>query len=339
MIARRRPFGAAESSASGLGRAECGRLRGEPVNDRIPGYALQDKLGEGGMGVVYRARQLESGRDVAVKVLSPRAAATPQDVGRFMREAILLSQLRHPAICQLVDSGETENGRFVLATELLRGRTLAALLQRQGALPPRRAVGIALQIARGLEAAHERQVVHCDVKPANVMLVRGDKVKILDFGLARITHVESMDQGLVAGTVAYASPELLRGERGDPRIDLWSLGAVLQELVTGKPPFRGAKRADVVAAVLDGSRAPLDELEPPVAAVFEPVLTRAREVEIGDRDAAAGELAGELERLLAELPEDPVDETASTLELETRPAAGPSSSLWSRVRDLWSSKR
>ncbi|MEZ5330751.1 MAG: serine/threonine-protein kinase [Thermoanaerobaculia bacterium] len=278
------------------------------VAERIPGYSLLERLGEGGMGQVWRARRLEDGADVAVKLL-PAALHDDRTVrGLFLREAILLSTLRHPNVCRLVDSGETEGGRFFFATELVRGRTVAQALIR-GALPVRRALDVAAQTARALEAAHDRSIVHRDIKPANIMLA-GDRVKVLDFGVAHLLSADDVGcAGTVYGTTAYAAPEHLAGLECDHRADLWSLGVVLWEMLTAQAPFAGGDPARVAQRVLDHDVPALaDRYEGftdggPFVAV-DGVLRRTLVKDPERRFPTAGEAAVALERALEGLPPD-----------------------------------
>jgi serine/threonine protein kinase len=215
------------------------------------------------MGEVYRAKDTELDREVAVKVLLEAVAQDPDRIARFEREARLLASLSHQNIATLHGLEEHE-GRRYLVMELAEGETLAERLNK-GPLPADEALEIALQIANGLEAAHEAGIVHRDLKPANVMLSPGGKVKLLDFGLAKAWQAEEGDSdlthsptltaqmtagGVLLGTAAYMSPEQARGKLLDSRTDIWAFGCVLYEMLTGEKPFRGETVTDVLAAVL-----------------------------------------------------------------------------------------
>ena len=233
------------------------------VGDRLGRYEILGALGAGGMGEVYRARDTELDREVAVKVLLEAVAQDPDRIARFEREARLLASLSHQNIATLHGLEEHEGQRY-LVMELAEGETLAERLQR-GSLPADEALEIALQIANGLEAAHEAGIVHRDLKPANVMLSHEGKVKVLDFGLGKAWQTDEGDAdltqsptltgqitegGMLLGTVAYMSPEQARGKRVDNRTDNWAFGCVLFEMLTGQKPFQGETVTDALAAVV-----------------------------------------------------------------------------------------
>src|SRR5512136_3057616 len=215
-------------------------------------YRIIEKLGAGGMGVVYRAEDKTLDRQVAIKVLPEAFTGDPERLARFAREAKLLASLNHPNIAAIHGLEEAEGKRF-LVLELVEGETLAQRLSK-GPLPVEEALGVCRQIAEGLEAAHEKGVIHRDLKPANVMIAGGDKVKILDFGLAKAlydeiqgvdssqspTVTEAMTRpGVFLGTAAYMSPEQAKGKSVDKRADIWSFGCVLFECLSGKRAFVG----------------------------------------------------------------------------------------------------
>ena len=233
------------------------------AGDRLGRYEILGPLGAGGMGEVYRAKDTELDREVAVKVLLEAVAQDPDRIARFEREARLLASLSHQNIATLHGIEEHEGQRY-LVMELAEGETLAERLQR-GLLPADEALEIALQIAKGLEAAHEAGIVHRDLKPANVMLSPEGRVKVLDFGLGKawqtedggadLTHSPTLtgqmtEGGMILGTVAYMSPEQARGKRVDNRTDNWAFGCVLYEMLTGQKPFQGETVTDALAAVV-----------------------------------------------------------------------------------------
>ena len=199
-------------------------------------YALLEELGAGGMAVVYRARDEVLGREVAVKVLSPQFAADPGFLARFEREARHVAALSHPNIVTVFDSGIDRNTPFIVM-ELVAGRTLRQVLDQVGPLPAREAVTIAVTVCEALEAAHAAGLVHRDIKPANIVL-SGGEVKVLDFGIARAHDASGAARTqAVLGTAAYLSPELASGGQAGPQADLYALGCVLFEMLTGAPPF------------------------------------------------------------------------------------------------------
>ncbi len=227
-------------------------------------YRILEKLGSGGMGVVYRARDENLGRYVAIKVLPDVFAGDPDRLARFSREAKLLAAINHPNIAA-IHGLEEFSGRPVLIMELVEGETLAARISR-GNMTICEALDICRQIAEGVEAAHEKGIIHRDLKPANVMLTDGGQIKILDFGLAKAAaaaegreratgSLEGTDSmtgpGTLLGTAAYMSPEQARGKQVDKRCDIWSFGCILFECLTGKPPFKGETVSDTVARILE----------------------------------------------------------------------------------------
>jgi len=227
---------------------------------RLGPYEIVAPLGSGGMGEVYRARDGRLGRDVAIKVLPDAVARNPDRLARFQREARALAQLSHPAILSIFDFG-TEGETTYAVTELLEGETLRERLGREH-LSWRRAVEIATALAEGLASAHGAGIVHRDLKPENIFLTRDGRVKILDFGLARIEPVQSGGMGTlslkpdstlpgaVLGTVGYMAPEQVRGELADVRSDIFALGCVLFEMLTGKRAFQRDTAAETMTAIL-----------------------------------------------------------------------------------------
>src|SRR5512136_1140258 len=226
-------------------------------------YRIIEKLGAGGMGVVYRAEDKTLDRQVAIKVLPEAFAGDPERLARFAREAKLLASLNHPNIAAIHGLEEHEGKRF-LVLELVEGPTLAERLHK-GPLPVLEALEVCRQIAEGLEAAHEKGIIHRDLKPANVKITPEGKVKILDFGLAKAfyeqaapvdpsrspTITEQMTApGVILGTAAYMSPEQARGKPVDKRADIWAFGCILYECLTGRRAFQGDTITETVAAIL-----------------------------------------------------------------------------------------
>ena len=235
------------------------------IGSRLNQYEITDKLGEGGMGAVYRAKDTRLGREVAIKVLPELFSSDPERVSRFEREARVLASLNHPNVAH-VYGFEEHDGTHFLAMELASGQTLADLLSR-GALEPELAVAIAIQIAQGLEAAHEQSIVHRDLKPGNIQVEMDgstlQRVKVLDFGLAKAdpgtpqadltrspTLTEPTAAGVLMGTAAYMAPEQARGQAADSRSDIWAFGCVLYEMLMGRATFAGESVSDILAAVL-----------------------------------------------------------------------------------------
>ena len=260
-------------------------LVGQVVADR---YHVIKKLGEGGMGQVYLAEHVKMGRRSAIKVMNPSMVHDPDAVARFNREASNASRITHPNVCAIYDFGETPEGLIYLAMEFIEGEPLTELLERDGALPVRRAVGIFVQVADALQAAHDLGIVHRDLKPDNIMLAQkkgGDQVKVVDFGIAKAVGGDESGQkvtktGLVVGTPEFMSPEQLSGDKLDGRSDLYSLGLVFYRMLAGKLPFEATtvqetmiKRLTDEPAKLAASRPDLT-FPPGLQAVLDSALMR-----------------------------------------------------------------
>jgi hypothetical protein len=271
---------------------------------RLGPYEILGPIGAGGMGEVYRARDTRLGRDVAVKVLPGEVSHTSERLHRFEQEARLAGSLNHPNVLTVYDVG-TREGAPYLVTELLEGRSLREVLAA-GPLPARKAVEYAQQAAHGLAAAHERGVVHRDLKPANVFVTKDGRVKILDFGLAKLTQLDPQDvavsqlstdtaEGKVMGTIGYMSPEQVRGHAVDARSDIFALGTVVYEMLAGRRAFTGDTAADTMTAILtkdpeDLSRPGLD-----IPQSLERIVRRCLEKDPAERFQSAKDIAFALE--------------------------------------------
>ncbi|HEX5758261.1 MAG TPA: protein kinase [Thermoanaerobaculia bacterium] len=262
-------------------------------------YEVLDQIGGGGMGVVHRARDTRLGRPVALKFLSPQHAGSAAHKERFLREARAASALEHPNICSIYDLGDTEDGGLFIAMALCPGESLKDRIAR-GPVPADEALRIAQQIADGLACAHSRGIVHRDVKPGNVMVSDDGTVKLVDFGLAKLADDGDplTRTGTVVGTTAYMSPEQVLGEPVDERTDLWSLGVLLFEMVTGVRPFRGEREPAVMHAIVS-REPPASALPPEAAPMLAPMLGRLLAKSPAERYQSASEVASDLRRLLA----------------------------------------
>src|SRR5262245_52085753 len=276
---------------------------------RLGPYEVVSSLGAGGMGEVYRARDTRLGRDVALKVLPAERANDPDRLRRFEQEARAVAALDHPHILALHDLG-SENGLSYVVFELVEGQTLRQKLE-QGALPLRKCVEWGVQICRGLAAAHTKGIVHRDLKPENVSVTADGRVKILDFGLAKLNAPvgpedlpeartrTATDVGMVVGTVGYMSPEQVRGQAVDARTDIFAVGAILYEMLTGRRAFQGATPADTLSAILHHDppeMAPGSGTLPPG---LEWVVRRCLEKDPDERLQSARDVALALEALSA----------------------------------------
>ncbi|MGC2152437.1 MAG: bifunctional serine/threonine-protein kinase/formylglycine-generating enzyme family protein, partial [Terriglobales bacterium] len=267
-------------------------------------YLIVESLGAGGMGVVYRARDEKLERDVAIKVLNAGMLVNDEARRHFRREALALAKLNHPHIAAVYDTGE-EDGVDYIVMELVAGESLAVKLRR-GRLDTKEATAIALQVAEGLEEAHEHGVIHRDLKPANIMITPRGRAKVLDFGLAKL--FSQGDAGLsmteaqaVMGTPMYMSPEQALGERVDARTDVWSLGAVYYESLAGRPPFEAKSGMAVMRAVVDAPLVPLRALRQDAPAEAEQIAARALEKDATRRYQTAAEFARDAQDLVLRL--------------------------------------
>jgi eukaryotic-like serine/threonine-protein kinase len=264
-------------------------------------YTVERELGHGGMASVYLARDEQLHRPVAVKVLAEHLAADDTFRARFLREARLAGRLSHPNIVQVYDAGDADGRPFIIM-EYVPGRTLAEC----GKLAPERVAELARQACAGLRQAHDAGLVHRDVKPGNLLLGDDGVLKIADFGIARAAETTRHTQvGTILGTAAYLAPEQIAGGDATAASDLYSLGAVLYELLTGRPPFVFSSLADLAAQQADGAIVPVRDLEPTVPAELEAPVMHALAREPSFRPASAADLAHEL-RGLAEEPTRPV---------------------------------
>jgi len=272
-------------------------------------YAILSPLGEGGMGEVYRARDMRLGRDVAIKVLPAAYSADLERLRRFEQEARATSLLNHPNILTIYDIGSASGAPFVVS-ELLEGETLREKL-RTGRLSTRKAIEYAVQVCHGLAAAHGKGIVHRDLKPENLFITKDARVKILDFGLAKLTAPEeavigatsaptaalNTETGVVLGTVGYMSPEQVRGQAADVRSDLFAFGAVLYEMLCGKPAFNGDTAADTMTAILKEDPPDLSHLNNQVSSALDRAVRRCLEKDPEERFQSARDLGFTLEAL------------------------------------------
>ena len=297
-------------------------------NTRLGPYEILSTIGAGGMGEVYRARDTRLGRDVAIKILPSSFSDDEQRLLRFEQEAGTVSALNHPNILAIHDIGK-QDGSPYLVSELLEGETLRERMAG-AALPQRKAIEYALQIARGLAAAHEKGIVHRDLKPENIFVTKDGRVKILDFGLAKLTEPAAAqartdiptrridtDPGMVIGTVGYMSPEQVRGRPVDHRADIFSFGAILYEMLTGKRAFHGESPAETMSAILREDPPDLSESNKNVAPALERVVRHCLEKNPEERFHSAIDLAFAIEALSATTP--------TSVQTAAMPALGPRS--------------
>ena len=290
---------------------------------RIGHYKILSLLGAGGMGEVYLAQDTRLGRHVALKLLPTYLSKDEDRLRRFELEARAASALNHPNVCVIHEVGETAEGRHYIAMEYIDGVTLRERMT--GArLKLSEVLDVAVQVASGLGAAHDVGVMHRDIKPENIMLRRDGYVKVLDFGLAKLTEQPTTDvapagaraktdTGAVMGTSRYMSPEQARGLSVDGRTDIWSLGVVIYEMVTGEAPFKGETTSDVIVSILDREPQPLEHCRPAVPPELQEIVSKALSKTSEKRYQTMGELAGKLKSLKQELEYAARNETAGEL--------------------------
>jgi eukaryotic-like serine/threonine-protein kinase len=317
---------------------------------RLGPYEITTPLGSGGMGEVYRARDTRLDRSVAIKVLGPDVAGDAGSRSRFEREARAIAALSHPHICTLHDVGEHE-GTAYLVMELLEGQTLAARLEK-GALPLDQALKVVGEIADALDKAHRQGIVHRDLKPANVMLTKTG-AKLLDFGLAKLrpaatpvtlsgiqggasTTIDTA-RGTILGTVQYMAPEQVEGREADARSDIWALGAVLYEMVTGVRPFTGDTPASVIGAILKDTPTALSKRQPVVPSLLDSVVNCCLEKDPEARWQSAADVAQLLQLVTRETtaPLATAAQAGSSLVARWLPAAVAVVSLTALGVTLW----
>jgi len=305
------------------------------IGQTVKHYEVESPLGKGGMGVVYRARDTRLGRPVALKVLPPEFVRDDERKARFMQEARAASAVNHPAIAQVYEIDEGPEGLFI-AMEFVEGRTVRAIVQANE-LDVLGALEIAHQVAGGLQKAHDAGIVHRDIKPENVIVTPDGHAKILDFGLAKLvegtaggehdaSHMETLARtqaGFVLGTLRYMSPEQARGQALDHRTDIFSLGVVLYEMVTGQLPFSGSTPLDTLHAIAFEETRPITALRPNLTPSLQRIVTRCLRKRPQDRYASAKELAADIK----------------TVQREIESGISSRTPIATRIREQWQSWR
>src|SRR5580698_2509339 len=287
---------------------------GLPIGQTISHYRIVEKLGGGGMGVVYKAEDVKLRRFVALKFLPEEVARDPQALARFQREAQAASALNHPGICTIYDIGEQDSQTFI-AMEFIDGETLRSHIHGKP-LPLEELLELGIQIAEALEAAHAEGIIHRDIKPANIFVTKRGRAKLLDFGLAKLVPKgianadaesggESSDShsiiGIISGTPSYMSPEQVRGDGLDPRTDIFSFGLVLYEMATGRQAFSGGTGGVIIEAVLTRSPASARSINPAIPPKLEEIIDKALHKDRAKRYQHAADVLGDLQRLKREI--------------------------------------
>jgi serine/threonine-protein kinase len=264
------------------------------IGQTISHYRILSKLGEGGMGVVYKAHDTKLGREVALKFLPGGLTGDPRARERFIYEAKAASGIDHPNICTIYEIDETDDHRIFIAMACYEGETLKQRIAR-GPLETGEILDVAIQIARGLARAHEAGIIHRDIKPANIIITTRGEVKIVDFGLSKLLGLAKLTRtGMTVGTAAYMSPEQARSEEIDQRTDIWSLGVVLYEMLTGLCPFRSEYEQALIYSILNEEPAPLGSLRPDIPEEMDQLVQKAMAKVPVERFRYAGELLAEL---------------------------------------------
>src|SRR5689334_21969558 len=271
------------------------------IGSTISHYKILEKLGEGGMGVVYKAEDTKLDRLVALKFLPARLATSAQDKARFIQEAKSAASLNHPNVCTIHDIQE-HDGQMFIVMEFVDGQTLREKLpsMNQG-----KAIDIAVQIAEGLAAAHEKGIVHRDVKPENIMVRKDGIVQIMDFGLAKLRATGSKitrltKEGSTVGTAGYMSPEQVQGQEADHRSDIFSLGVMLYEMFTGQLPFRGVHETALAYEIVNVDAAPMSTLKPDLDPSLDAIVLDCLEKDPKERCQSVAEVARDLRRIKRE---------------------------------------
>jgi len=275
------------------------------IGKTVGHYKILEKLGEGGMGVVYKAEDTKLKRTVALKFLPPGLTGDAEAGSRFVREARAAAALSHPNICTIHEIDETDEGRVFISMSYYEGETLKERIER-GPLNLEEAVGVAECVARGLAKAHGSGVVHRDIKPANILLTADGEVKILDFGLAKLTGRTGLTKtGMTIGTVAYMSPEQTRGDEITPKTDIWSLGVVLYEMLTGRLPFKGDYDQAVIYSILNERPRSTRDLRSDIPFELDGVVAKAMAKDSSERYERASDLLSDLESIKRRIESGP----------------------------------
>src|SRR5689334_1280703 len=271
------------------------------VGTVISHYKVLEKLGQGGMGVVYKAEDTKLDRIVALKFLPSHLNATDQDKARFSQEAKAAAALNHPNVCSIIDIRD-HDGQMFIVMEFIDGQTLRA---KMGALSPKQSIDIGIQIADGLAAAHEKGIVHRDIKPENIMVRKDGIAQIMDFGLAKLRGASSKinrltKEGSTVGTAGYMSPEQVLGQEADHRSDIFSLGVLLYEMFTGQLPFTGVHETALAYEIVNVDAAPMSTVRPEIDQALDAIVLDCLEKDPKERCQSVAEVARDLRRIKRE---------------------------------------
>jgi serine/threonine protein kinase/Tfp pilus assembly protein PilF len=289
------------------------------IGQTISHYKIVDKLGEGGMGIIYKAEDLKLKRIVALKVLPESFTHDEESKRRFTNEARTASVLQHNNICTIHNIEETEKGQFFIVMDCYEGESLKEKISRRQ-MNLEEVLNITIQIANGLSKAHEKGIIHRDIKPANIFITSDGTVKILDFGLAKLAGVQTKltKSGLTLGTVSYMSPEQIRGDEVDNRTDIWSLGVVLYEMLTGSPPFKGEYEQGVMYSIINEEPEFLTRVRSQVPVKMEQVIETALKKNRDKRFQNIEEMLNELQNIFVESKSGNLEKRSSFLPISRR---------------------
>jgi len=271
------------------------------IGSQIAKYKILEKIGEGGMGVVYKASDTRLERNVALKILSPQSVPDEEALARFLREAKASAALNHPNICTLYEAEETDNNLY-FAMEFLEGQTLKILIEERP-LPLEKALDIATQVSEGVRAAHQKGIIHRDIKPGNIVITQKGEAKILDFGLAqRIGASQLTHSGMVLGTPAYMSPEQIQGDKVDERTDIWALGVLIYVMLAGRLPFKGQSNQGLAYQIVNNDPEPLTALRSGIPMDIDHILAKAMAKKPAERYQHVDDMLVDLKALIKKLP-------------------------------------
>ncbi|VAW91980.1 hypothetical protein MNBD_GAMMA23-93 [hydrothermal vent metagenome] len=278
-------------------------------------YQIEDKIGAGGMGVIYRAKDTRLGRQVALKFLLSSVQKDDVARQRFLIEARSASQLDHRNICAIYDIGKTDDNLVYITLPFYKGETLATKIAR-GAIDLNEALDIVTQISDGLVNAHTVNIVHRDIKPANIMLTNDNQVKILDFGIAKMANINLTEPGMSVGTVAYMAPEQFKGEGIDARVDIWALGITFFEMLTGKRAFANKNMQQDIKQIINGQHELIDSLPDNIPLSIRAVLSKALQKNRGERYTNMATLHDDLKQAQASMQDTPAKKHTKNLNMD-----------------------
>ena len=263
------------------------------IGTTISHYKILEKVGEGGMGIVYKAQDTNLDRFVALKFLPERLSNSEQDRARFLQEAKAASALNHPNICTIYGI-EEHNGQLFIVMELVDGQTLS---EKKNSITFKQALDIGIQLAEGLAVAHEKGIVHRDIKPDNIMVRKDGIVQIMDFGLAKLRGVSKLTkEGSTIGTAGYMSPEQVQGQDADHRSDIFSYGVLLYELFTGQLPFRGVHESALMYEIVNSDAPPMSSVKPEISAELDSIVLECLEKDPNERTQSVKQISIDLRR-------------------------------------------